>query len=323
VIGDGLDPLAESEAIEIATTAINARATTFAQAAASFLKQHRDGWKNPKHQQQWENTLQSYALPVIGDLPLNNISVEHILKILAPIWTMKNETASRLRGRIEKILDFGKVMGWREGENVARWRGNLDHLLPARARVRNAGNHAAMPWADVPQFWVRLGAADGLGAKAIAFAVLTAARTGEVLGARWQEIDWQNQLWTIPKDRMKMRVEHRVPLSRASMRLLQQLQTIRQTEDGYLFPGNKPNQPLSDMVMLMTLKRMKIDATVHGFRSAFRTWAAEKTEFDHHVCEAALAHRLKDKVERAYTRGDYLDKRRGLMEDWADFVTGL
>ena len=273
-------------------------------------------------------TLETYAAP-LRSKPVNQITTEDVLEVLQPIWTSKAETASRVRGRIEKILDAAKAKGLREGENPARWRGHLDHLLPKRQLLQR-GHHAAMPWQEVPEFVAQLRNSPSMAALALEFVILTAARSGEVLrsfrdgevvGASWGEIDRQAKVWTIPAKRMKAGREHRVPLSDRALAILGEAEKARRGK--FIFPGQRGDQPLSDMALTMLLRRMNVtDATVHGFRSSFRDWAGEATNFPREIAEAALAHTVGDKVERAYRRGDALERRRELMEAWASFCAG-
>jgi integrase len=274
----------------------------------------RPSWRNGKHAAQWEMTLRDYAAP-LRRLPPDKITTDDVLSVLKPIWSDKPETASRLRGRIERVLDAAKAQGLRSGENPARWRGHLDQLLPKRQRLTR-GHHAAMDFADVPAFLGELRAREGTAARALEFAILTVARSGEVLGARWGECDLDRAIWTTPAPRMKAGREHRVPLSRHALKIVKAMHDGR--DGGFVFPGQSPGKQLSVMALEMVLRRMKIEnATVHGFRSAFRDWAAECTHFPNEVCEAALAHVIENKAEAAYRRGDLFDKRRKLMEVWA------
>ena len=289
---------------------------TFDQCADAYLAAHRAGWRNAKHAAQWSSTLATYVSPIFGNLPVQAIDVALVTKALEPIWTAKPETASRMRGRIESILDWAKVRGYRDGENPARWRGHLDHLLPARAKVSKVRHHAALPYDELAGFMGKLRAQGGTSARALEFAILTAARTGEVIGARWAEIDLPGKTWTIPAERMKAGREHRVPLSAAALAILETQAAL--TENEFVFPGQQ-RAGLSDMALWMALRAMgRDDLTVHGFRSTFRDWAAERTNFPREVAEGALAHSLTDKVEAAYRRGDLFDKRRRLMTAWAD-----
>jgi integrase len=244
-----------------------------------------------------------------------------VLKVLEPIWTAKPETASRVRGRIESVLDWATARGYRQGENPARWRGHLQNLLPTKSKVRRVKHHAALPYAEIGDFIAQLKQQEGVAARALEFTILTAARTGEVIGATWSEINFVEQLWVVPAERMKSGKEHRVPLSVAALAILEQMQAIRQ--GNFVFLGGKAHRPLSNMAMMMTLRRMgRGDLTVHGFRSSFRDWAAERTDFPGEVAEMALAHAVSGKVEAAYRRGDLFQKRRHLMDAWAEFLNG-
>ena len=292
---------------------------TFGDAADAFLDSFRSSWRNAKHADQWVMTLRDYAKP-IRNRSVNEISTDDVLAVLQSLWKVKPETASRLRGRIERVLDFAKVKGWRSGENPARWRGHLDALLPARERLTR-GHHAAMPFGLVPSFILDLRGHASVSALALEFAILTAARSGEVLGATWNEIDTDRAVWTIPANRMKAGREHRVPLTPRALAILEAVRAFRAGD--HVFPGssgrNGKGKPygLSVMALSMVLRRMKLEnVTVHGFRSAFRDWAAECTPFPNEVCEAALAHVISNKAEAAYRRGDLFDKRRHLMEAW-------
>jgi integrase len=276
----------------------------------------RPSWRNGKHAAQWKMTLQEYAAP-LRRLPVDKITTDDVLSVLKPFWNDKPETASRLRGRIERVLDAAKAQGLRSGENPARWRGHLDQLLPKRQQLTR-GHHPAMSYTDVPAFVADLQARQATAASALEVAVLTAARSGEVLGARWVEFDLDRAVWTVPATRMKAGREHRVPLSPRALKIVKAMQDTRNGD--FVFPGHRPGRPLSVMALEMVLRRMKIkDATVHGFRSAFRDWAAECTNFPNEVCEAALAHVIENKAEAAYRRGDLFDKRRKLMEAWAAY----
>lgn len=314
----GIDPLEErkSAAAEAlaAAQAAKVAGTTFRDVADAYIAANEESWRNPKHRQQWRNTLESYVYPVIGELPVADVGTPHVLKILEPIWKGKAETASRVRGRIETVLDSAKARGYREGENPARWRGHLAQILPARTRL-SRGHHRAMPYEDVPAFVQSLRSREAVAALALEFTILTAARSGEVIGASWGEVDLDKALWTVPASRMKAGKEHRVPLSTRAVEILKSLKPLGRK---WLFPGMKGGK-LSGMAMTMLMRRMKVEATVHGFRSAFRDWAAECTGYAHEVAEMALAHTIENKVERAYRRGDLFDKRRRLMDDWATY----
>lgn len=314
----GTDPLEERRRAEAKVKANEQAAkvagVTFKAMAEIHIAANRDSWRNAKHQQQWENTLATYAYPVIGDMPVAEVDTPHILKILEPIWKEKAETASRLRGRIETVLDSAKARGYRQGENPARWRGHLAQILPARTKL-SRGHHKAMSYEQIPAFVYALHQREAIAALALEFTILTAARTGEVIGATWSEVDLAKAVWTIPAERMKAGKEHRVPLSPRAVEILE---ATTELGSRCLFPGAKGGK-LSPMAMAMLLRRMKLDVTVHGFRSAFRDWAAECTSYSHEVAEMALAHTISNAVERAYRRGDLFEKRRRLMDDWASY----
>lgn len=315
-VHEGIDPLAEREEQQRQARIEQARAMTFSQCADAYIQAHRSSWRNDKHAAQWESTLKSYAAPVIGDLPVDAVDLPLVLAILEPIWRDKPETASRLRGRLETVLDWAAVRGLRQGDNPARWRGHLDKLLPARAKVKRVEHHAALPYAEIGAFMAKLRTREGIGSLALEFTILTAARTSEVLNATWGEIDRDAAAWTVPGARMKAGREHRVPLSPRALAILTELGGGGDME--FVFPGNRAGKPLSNMVFLQLLKRMGYaDLTAHGFRSTFRDWAAEQTAFPREVAEAALAHVVADKVEAAYRRGDLFEKRRQLMEAWS------
>ncbi len=290
---------------------------TFGRCADAFLEAKASEWRNAKHRAQWAMTLTEYAAP-LRDLPVDKVDTEAVLAVLQPLWQSVPETASRLRGRIEAVLDAARAQGHRHGENPARWRGHLDKLLPKRQKLTR-GHHSAMPFYDVPGFIGQLREREAIAALALEFCILTAARSGEVLGARWSEIDLEAKVWTVPAARMKAAHEHRVPLPGRALAILEKLNTVRTS--GFVFPGQKPGKPLSGMAMEMVLRRMKSESvTVHGFRSSFRDWCGEVTSFPREVAEAALAHVAGDATERAYRRGDALEKRRGLMQAWAGYL---
>lgn len=289
---------------------------TFAQAAASYIEAHSPSWRNAKHRAQWEMTMRVYAEP-LSNVLVEDIETHQVLAALKPIWTEKAETASRVRNRIELILDAAKAQGHRSGENPARWRGHLDKLLPKRQKLTR-GHHAAMPFDDLPAFISTLREKETMSAMALELLILTAARSGEILGARWNEIDLEQKIWTVPAGRMKAGREHRVPLSERSLEVLRVAYALRDADEGFVFTGSKNGKPLSDMSMAMLMRRMeKTEFTVHGFRSAFRDWVSECTNFQTDLAEAALAHVLTNKVEAAYRRGDALERRRELMEAWS------
>ena len=315
----GKSPLEQRAAEKIAKRLSDANIITFTKAAESYIKANRAGWRNEKHAEQWQNTLQTYAEPVIGELPVAKIQTAHILRVLQPVWTTKNETASRLRGRIEKILDWCKVQGYRTGENPAAWKGHLSEVLPSPRKVQEklgTGHHAALPWVEMSQFMQALRQMPGCGSLAVQFIILTACRTSEALNAKWEEIDLNAALWIIPKERMKAFREHRVPLSEPVLGILKQIKA--ESKSTFVFPGRDEKKPLSNMVGLQLLKRLgRSDLTIHGFRSTFKDWVREVTHYPDTVSEAALAHVIGDKTIEAYARGDLFEKRRALMADWA------
>ncbi|WP_424774865.1 tyrosine-type recombinase/integrase [Novosphingobium sp.] len=318
----GIDPLEERqrEATEAlaASQAAKVAGITFMAVAEAHIAANEDSWRNDKHRQQWRNTLASYVYPVIGELPIAEVATAHVLQILEPIWKAKAETASRVRGRMETILDAAKARGYREGENPARWRGHIAQILPARPLLTR-GHHKAMAYDAIPAFVSALHKREAVAALALEFTILTAARTGEVIGAKWDEVDLEKAIWTIPASRMKAGKEHRVPLSPRAVEILKSTQGLRKE---WLFPATKGGS-MSGMAMSMLLRRMKVDVTVHGFRSGFRDWSAECTGYAHEVAEMALAHTIDNKVERAYRRGDLFDKRRRLMDDWATYCATI
>lgn len=313
---EGKDPVAPRKQQRMALAAQAAAERTFHWCAQEFIRAKASEWSNPKHRKQWENTLETYAMPHVGHLSVASIDLPHILACLEPIWNTKNETASRLRGRIESVLDWATVRKYRTGENPARWKGHLDKVLAAPSKIQKVEHHRAVAVDDMPGFMTALRLREGIAARALEFTILTAARSGEVRGALWSEIDERTGVWIIPPERMKAGNEHRVPLSTAARALLSLLPRFDDTE--LLFPGTK-GQPLSDMTMTAVMRRMQVDAVPHGFRSTFRDWAGEKTNYPREMAEQALAHTLESKVEAAYRRGDALEKRRQMMEEWAHF----
>jgi integrase len=289
---------------------------SFAEMADQVREALSAGFRNEKHKAQWKSTLATYAATLRNN-PVDTITTDDVLVVLKPIWTTKPETASRLRGRIEKVLDAAKAKGFRDGENPARWRGHLDHLLPRPSKLAR-GHHAAMPYEDVAGFVAKLREREAIAALALELAILTAARSGEILGMRWDEIDLNRKIWTVPAHRMKAGREHRVPLSQRATAILFRLTEHRSGD--FVFPGQRRDKPLSNMAMEMMLRRMKIEnATVHGFRSSFRDWAGNETGYPRELIETALAHAIGDKAEQAYRRSDALEKRRNLMEAWANY----
>lgn len=289
---------------------------TFGEVGDEVREALSEGFRNEKHKAQWKSTLETYAAPLRAK-PVDTITTDDVLAVLKPIWTAKAETASRVRGRIEKVLDAAKAKGFRDGENPARWRGHLDHLLPRPSRL-SRGHHAAMPYEEVAAFVEKLREREATSALALELCILTAARSGEILGMRWSEIDLDKSIWTVPANRMKAGREHRVPLSPRAVAILGNLTKVKRGE--FVFPGQSRGKPLSNMAMEMVLRRMKIeDATVHGFRSSFRDWAGNVSNFPREITETALAHVIGDKAEQAYRRGDALEKRRKLMDAWAAY----
>lgn len=321
---DGINPLADKKQNQIAAALASARMMTFDQCAEAYILAHKASWKNAKHAEQWTNTLNTYANPVFGHLPVAEIDTGLVVKCLSPIWESKTETASRLRGRIESVLGWATTSGYRTGENPARWKGHLENLLATISKSSRTRHHPSLPWQRIGAFMAALRVREGVAARAVEFAILTACRSGEVRGARWAEFDTAGKVWTIPAERMKARREHEVPLSAAALALLESL-----PKDGEIVFAGTKGQPLSDMSLTAVIRRMNgdekpvwVDAngdsvTVHGFRSSFRMWAAETTNYPREVAEHALAHQLPDAVERAYQRGSQFAKRAALMAEWA------
>lgn len=329
MVRHGIDPRQERQKRLVLKQANPTKTATFAWCAEQYIDAHKAGWKNAKHVSQWENTLATYANPVIGNLPVETVDTAHAMKILEPIWPTKSETASRLRGRIESILDWATTKNLRTGENPARWKGHLDNLLPARSKLARVQHHPALPWSEMADFMAALRKQVGVSARALEFAILTAARSGEVRGMVWTEVDFSTGMWVVPADRMKAEKEHRVPLTERALQVLRfakEATALMNTQ--LVFPGTtftKPAdseaptlKPLSDMSLTAVLRRMeRSDITVHGFRSSFRDWAAEETDFPRDMAEMALAHTVGNAVEAAYRRGDMLEKRRHMMAEWA------
>jgi integrase len=309
---DGRDPRTERSTLRLIEAA---KRVSFADCADRYFDAHRAAWRSEKHAREWRNSVRSYVEPVFGSLPVGAIDTDLVLKVLEPIWTSKTTTATRLRERIEAVLDFAKVRGLRDGENPARWKGHLDHLLPRPGKISRTRHHAALPYADVPAFMAKLRDIPGAAARALEFTILTAARAGEACGARWAEI--AGDVWTIPPERMKGGREHRVPLSRAA---LDALARMRQEGDS-VFPSDRHGRPIHTNAVWLLAKRLDA-GTVHGFRSAFRDWAAETTGFPSEACELALAHTIPSRTERAYRRGDMLEVRRELMAAWGRHCCG-
>jgi integrase len=308
----GIDPLASRAAARAKAALDAAKGVTFKECAERYIKAHEAAWRSPVHRRQWANTLAQYVYPTFGNLPVATIDTALVTRALEPIWNDKAETASRVRGRIESILDWAKARNFRDGENPARWKGHLENLFPARSKVAKTVHYAALPYDELPAFMAALRTRDGLSARALEFTILTACRTNEVLGARWEEI--ANGVWTIPAERMKGGREHRVPLSKRASAILGALPR----ENGFVF--SKHGKPLSSVAMLKALRRMgRDDITAHGFRSSFMDWAHEQTAYAKVAIDQALAHAVGDKVEAAYRRGDLFDKRARLMSEWAVF----
>ncbi len=318
----GIDPIKARNDVRAEVRLEAARSITFRDAAEAYMTAHGAGWRSAKHTDQWHTTLETFVYPVFGALPVQSVDVALVLQVLEPIWATKTETASRVRGRIESILDWASARGYRLGENPARWRGHLQNLLPRRSRVRKVEHLPALSYGEIGAFMVDLRKQEGVGASALAFLILTACRTGEVIGARWGEFNIGQASWTVPPERVKSGREHRVPLSPAALSIVQAMQEERATEsnDGFVFPGGKRGRPLSDMALMAVVKRLRrSDITVHGFRSSFRDWAAERTNYPREVAEMALGHTVGDRVEAAYRRGDLFEKRRKMMDAWADY----
>jgi len=318
-VGTGVDPIArrKTAASELKSQQLSEK--TFKQAATAYIEAHGDSWRNPKHRAQWTSTLETYVYKIFGDLQVKDVNQELVMKVLEPIWKSKNETATRVRGRIESVLDWATVRGYRTGDNPARWKGHLDHLLPAASKVRKVEHRRALPISAMPAFMKQLRSKDGMAARALEFAILTAARSGEVRGATWDEIDLKAKLWTVPACRMKANKEHRVPLSDAAVALLNKLTKLDDSKVIFFGPRETP---LSDMALTAVVRRIGVDAVPHGFRSTFRDWAGEATNYPRELAEHALAHTLENKVEAAYRRGDALERRRTMMHDWSTFCFG-
>ena len=319
----GIDPITERRMAQSAMKAQNAAAITFEKAALAYIEAHESGWDNAKHIQQWRNSLATYAYPHIGALLVRDISVSNVLQVLEPIWSgekARTETATRIRSRMELVLDWSAARGYREGLNPARWRGHLDKLLPKPSKVSKVEHHTALAIDEVGAFMVALREQIGMGAKALEFAILNASRSGEVRLATWDEIDFTTNMWVIPAERMKAKREHRVPLSETAVQLLEGLPRMANTT--LVFPAPRGGA-LSDMTLTAVLRRMEVDAVPHGFRSTFKDWASERTAYPNELSELALAHAIGDKVEAAYRRGDMLERRRKMMDDWAVFCATI
>jgi integrase len=337
LIRQGQDPILERRREAVALRVAAKPERSFRGAAKALIDSRQAVWKSAKHQWQWEATLEKHAFPVLGDLPLQAIGVDEVLRVLEPVWRRTPETASRLRGRIEAVLDYARARGWRSGENPARWRGNLADLLPSRDRLARVKHHPALPWADVPGFLAALAKRDGMAPLALQFLILSAARTSEVRGLQWREINWADRVWVVPAERMKMGELHRVPISNAMLAVLQVLRPPRPRPDVLVFPSRTLLTPLSDMSMSVLVRGMATDGVAegelprcrdvsgrvivpHGFRSSFRDWCGETREEGREVAERALAHVVRG-VEGAYAQSDLLERRRPLMEAWGKFCS--
>lgn len=317
---DGIDPIAKRKEARAALREAKREGVLFAEAAERFISSQQGQWRNHKHIYQWRQTMESYAYPVIGLTPVQDIKLKDILNILEPIWHSKTETAARLRGRLEKILDWAIVHNHRPADNPARWKGYLDKVLPSPNKITKPQHYKALPIDEVPEFMCDLLAREGNSSLALAFIILTATRSGEVRGATWNEIDVEKATWTIPAERMKAGKEHRVPLSPAALDILRRVPRFAGVN--IIFPSPSGGK-LSDMALTILMRKMEADAVPHGFRSTFRDWVAEHTSYPNHVAEMALAHTISNKVEAAYRRGDLFDKRREMMNAWAAFCMGL
>jgi integrase len=334
----GIDPIEARKAERVQKAIESAKVVTFKEATERYIKSNCDGWRNKKHAAQWETTVKTYAYPILGQLPVQAIDTALVLKVLEPIWKTIPETASRVRGRIETVLDAARARGERSGENCARWRGHLSHHLPKRSKVRKVENRPALPYAELGAFMAALRAEEGMGARALEFAILTAARSGEVTGATWSEIDLVSKVWTVPAGRMKAGKEHRVPLSTGAIAILEEMAKFREDHQTVVFHAASSRTPLADATLSRVVRRMNeknaaaglpewVDpkqgkaAVPHGFRSTFRDWAGDRTNFPSDLVEFALAHALDDETEAAYRRSDMLERRRRMMTAWSDFTS--
>lgn len=321
LIDAGTDPILSRQAARSALIAEQSRARTFDQAVTAFMDARSDEWRNVKHRAQWLSTLGTYASPTIGNLLVQDIAQHHVVSVLTPIWREKTETATRVRQRIEKVLDFATANGWRTGENPATWRGRLSELLPRPSKIKTVEHQRALPAKAVPGFVQQLRKAPGTAARALEFLTYTAARSGEVRGARWSEIDTDTGLWLIPGERMKAGKPHKVALSAQALQVLRDVPRIEggNGAEDLVFPAPRGGV-LSDMALTEVMRRLEVDAVPHGMRSSFRTWAQDHTEFPRELAEIALSHTVGDAVERAYARSDMVERRRALMQAWGDFA---
>jgi integrase len=315
---DGIDPIAHKRARVAAIRAADAKAMTFEECARGFMRDNEAEWTNPKHRQAWQTTLRKYVYPVLGSLPVTAIDTPLVLKVIKPLWERVPTTASRVLGRIQAVLGWATVHHYRSGDNPARWQGHLEHALPAISKVAKTEHHAALPYAQIGPFMARLRKDTSIGARCLEFITLTAARLGEVVNATWLEIDLAENIWVVPASRMKAGREHRVPLSTPAVAVLKAMQANRISD--YIFPGTRQGRPVgANTPVRLAKKAAGADVTVHGLRSTFRDWASERTSFPREVAEMALAHAIPNAVEAAYRRGDLFEKRRKLMEAWAEF----
>jgi len=317
LVHEGVDPIAHKKAAKTQAALDEAKGITFRECASSYIESHRAGWSNKKHANQWANTLETYAYPVMGNLSIQDIDVSCVIRTLEPIWNTKTETATRVRQRIEAVIDWAKARDYREGDNPARWKGHLDKLLPNPSKIRKVEHHNALPYIEMSSFFRLLRSKESMAASALSFIILTATRSGEARGARVEEIDFQSKTWTIPAERMKAKREHKVPLSDEAINVLKEVSN--QQMNGYIFPGSKGNAPVTEAAIRKLLKAEQPGVTTHGFRSTFRDWCAEKTDSPREVAEAALAHILGDQTESAYLRTDLFDRRRELMGEWSRY----
>jgi integrase len=327
LLADKIDPLKARQEAEAKVRLEASKSFTFKECATQFIETNKSGWRSEKTLKEWPRFFEIYVYPVIGDIAIKHVNLDLVLKIIEPIWTTKTETADRLRSRMERVLDWARVRGYREGENPARWRGHLENLLVRPSKLNKVVHHPSLPYAEAADFVALLKEQPGMDAKVLEFTILTAVRTNEATKARWDEIDLKNRIWTLSADRTKTGKEHRVPLSEATLDVLQRVAKMSghadlATANGWLFPSSKRGKPISNMAMLMLLRRIeRTDITVHGFRSTFRVWAAERTTFPREVAEAALAHVVENQVEAAYQRSDLFEKRKRLMDAWAKYCS--
>lgn len=323
---DGIDPRSRitdaRRAANAAATASRRSKVTFAKALRAYIEAHQAGWSSPQHARNWWQQLAKHALPTIGETAIENVDTGAVLDVLRPIWADLPETASRIRLRVEKVLDFARVHGWRDGDNPARWSGHLQHILAPNSRAKRVEHFTSLPWQDLPAFYRLVAGRDAVSARALQFCILTAVRTGEIIGATWAEIDLENATWSISADRMKARRPHIVPLSTQALEILRAVHPLNRGAKSPVFPSPRGGHP-SNLSMIMLLRRMnRGELTVHGFRSTFRTWAAETTDFASEIAESCLAHAVGSAVTQAYLRTSFLDRRRELMQRWGDFATG-